>query len=654
MRKILLLAAICLIALNANSQMPSYQQKLYYTCKVWGFVKYYHSQVSNCLVNWDSVLIANLPAIKNATSDSAFNDILDTMLAAAGPMAIATTAMPDTLPALLKQNRNFSWISDPVFRSDVKIQLDTIRNNFRPHAVCWVENNDYKGSYYGWLVFPYDSTMLNINTVSSFPDESNRLLMLFKHWNIMNYFNPYNYVLDKPVDTILYNNVLNYANAASPYDLFVAVKKMTTSFNDAHVDVLTWSYNYPFPESGYYCPFVLLKYIENKYIAVKSSVTGISVGDEIVSVDGLTTTQWEDSLRPYISAGNLSVFRRTMCQYLLCNNYGTTAHIVSRDSTGTTHTINVIRNTYPYSSWFPQWYYPDDSLNSINWTKMNCGVGYINNANLSIAGADSFYQALSSAPAIIIDIRNYPSDAGVWELADLMYAGPKVFSKFTIPDVTYPGTFFWELDSLGLAGNSNPYNGTIILLFNQETQSAAEFDCMIMSAMPHVIKIGSQTAGADGNVTWFKPAQDMQSGFTTLGVHYPNGDSTQRIGIVPDTLMTPTQAGIRHGRDELLDKALSIACKIAAVQNVANSQFLVKVFPNPTDDIVNIDAQNLSSKNITISITDISGKTLIEKSFSNLNNELHSFFNIQSFPTGVYIVEVKTDGGQYNYKLIKR
>lgn len=140
--------------LRSKSYLPA---KLYYTCKVWGFAKYYHSRVSNCMVNWDSVLLHYLPIVDNAVTYNDLNNQLNNILTAAGPMALAVTPLPDTLPAELKRNRGFSWFSDPMIRSDVKVILDTIKNNFRPHPGCWAMDNDYQDpNYYGWLVFPYD------------------------------------------------------------------------------------------------------------------------------------------------------------------------------------------------------------------------------------------------------------------------------------------------------------------------------------------------------------------------------------------------------------------------------------------------------------------------------------------------------------------
>ena len=42
-----------------------------------------------------------------------------------------------------------------------------------------------------------------------------------------------------------------------------------------------------------------------------------------------------------------------------------------------------------------------------------------------------------------------------------------------------------------------------------------------------------------------------------IGVFYPDKRPTQRVGIVPDIEVKPTIAGIRAGRDELLDAAIA-------------------------------------------------------------------------------------------------
>jgi len=41
-----------------------------------------------------------------------------------------------------------------------------------------------------------------------------------------------------------------------------------------------------------------------------------------------------------------------------------------------------------------------------------------------------------------------------------------------------------------------------------------------------------------------------------IGVFYADKHPTQRVGIVPDREVTPTIAGIRDGRDEVLEAAV--------------------------------------------------------------------------------------------------
>ncbi|KQR93380.1 hypothetical protein ASG01_09330 [Chryseobacterium sp. Leaf180] len=81
---------------------------------------------------------------------------------------------------------------------------------------------------------------------------------------------------------------------------------------------------------------------------------------------------------------------------------------------------------------------------------------------------------------------------------------------------------------------------------------------MIFKKVPNVIFVGSQTAGADGNKTSIKMTDGSELIFSGLGIYYPNGDETQRIGIQPDIFVRPTVESIRDNQDLLLLKALEL------------------------------------------------------------------------------------------------
>ncbi len=640
MRKLFLILFVCVVSHHSIAQSLTLQQRLYYTCKVWGFAKYYHSNVSTCNVNWDSVLLHVLPLVKSAGTSADFNDALDTMLIAAGPMALSSVYFPDTIALELKRNRDWSWTSDPVFRTDIQTALDTIKNNFRPHTICSVEFDTSStpafGTSGGLLTFPTDSPFfLNVDVTVSYPDEYHRLLLLFKFWNIINYFNPHNYVLDKPVDTLLFNNVTAIDTVSSPVGLYNAIKRFTAGLDDAHTEGLTYDPYFTYP--GQYVPLIMLRYIEGKYVVVKTLIKGVNIGDAIISVDGRTPAQIEDSFCNYVSTGNMSVFRRFMCQYLLTGIAGTKVNVVTADPTGTLTTGLYERSTQYFATWFPPAYYPVDSISSIKWTTLGCGIGYVNATNITTNDqADAAYAALSNSPAIILDLRNDATNSFV-ELVYDMFSGYNYCDKSKVPDVTYPGTFTWEYDTLYF-DNTSSYKGTVILLFNEETQSHVEFYCMMFQGLPNVIKIGSQTAGTDGEITFFELTQDIHSGFTSVADFYANGDSTQRIGIVPDSAVYLTVNGIMQGRDELLDKAMQIGCSVAAVPNVQLKP-AINVFPNPANDVIHID--NLQTNAIYV-VYNILGSTVQEGMLKAGNNTL----SLMSLANGMYLLEITDNEGR--------
>ncbi|WP_165836430.1 T9SS type A sorting domain-containing protein [Taibaiella soli] len=645
MKKLSTLFCVLLFCFSSVAQTPTYQQKLYITGKIWGFARYYHSSVSNCMVNWDSVLVHYLPSIKNAATNNDFNDLLDSMLTAAGPMALSNTPFPDTIAPELKFNRDFSWFSDPLIRSDVKTMLDTIKNNFRPHPICYVQDNYYTGAYSGWLIFPYDSLMRSNPLFTNYPDEPNRVLAFYKVWNIIRYFYPYNNALDHPWDSTLYEYAPQIADAPDATTFSTLTIKVATRLNDAHAYGLTWAGNASAYIPKIFTPMLQLKYIAGQYTVVKSYYSEVSRGDVIVSVNGLTPIQMEDSLRPYISAGNPAVFHRSMETTLLGNDYNANMTLVLKDSAGNDYTISKTANSYPYNSWYD--YYPNDSLATVSWQTIQCDLGYVNMGQLQDADVPQMYDDLKNKKAIIFDLRNYPNETA-WDIAQLMYPQPMEFSAITQPDVTYPGVFYWYHDVVGPNGAATPYQGKVIILMNEETQSQAEFTCMILGHMPNSIKVGSQTAGADGNVSWFRIAPDLQFGYTNLGIFYPNGDSTQRIGIIPDVPSLPTIAGVRDHRDEVLETALQIACELS-VPTVENKLTQIQIAPNPATEFVTITLNNPQVKETMISISDLAGKTLLQQTAGGVSK---TDFNVKSFPAGMYIVTIQTGAQKVVKKLV--
>lgn len=80
---------------------------------------------------------------------------------------------------------------------------------------------------------------------------------------------------------------------------------------------------------------------------------------------------------------------------------------------------------------------------------------------------------------------------------------------------------------------------------------------MALRVAPRAKVVGSTTAGADGNISTFALPGGLSTLISGIGVFYPDRRPTQRVGILPDIEVRPTLAGIRAGRDEVLEAAIA-------------------------------------------------------------------------------------------------
>ena len=94
------------------------------------------------------------------------------------------------------------------------------------------------------------------------------------------------------------------------------------------------------------------------------------------------------------------------------------------------------------------------------------------------------------------------------------------------------------------------------MLMDERTQSQAEHTGLFFKAANGTTFVGSPTSGANGSVTDLVLPGRITITFTGGAVRHPDGRQLQRIGLQPDVPVTPTVAGIRAGRDEVLEKAL--------------------------------------------------------------------------------------------------
>jgi C-terminal processing protease CtpA/Prc len=135
---------------------------------------------------------------------------------------------------------------------------------------------------------------------------------------------------------------------------------------------------------------------------------------------------------------------------------------------------------------------------------------------------------------------------------------PADFVKFTKGSIEQPGLFTFTAP-LKVGNNSEQsYKGKVVIIVNEQTQSSAEYHAMAFQTASQAKVIGSTTSAADGNVSSLVLPGYVATMITGIGVYYPDGRETQRVGIAIDLEVKPTIQGIIEGRDELMEKAMEI------------------------------------------------------------------------------------------------
>ena len=258
---------------------------------------------------------------------------------------------------------------------------------------------------------------------------------------------------------------------------------------------------------------------------------------------------------PDLNGSNLAAKLRYLSIILLVSDDSLSGiEIEKNDSVFSTTLVRTEPKYYPGTSFYPlDFPYQKDS----SFFFVRPGIGYMNMGAISNRQIDSAFILLKNSQGLIIDLRQYPV-CGLEPLTSKLLSNPKQFAIFSKGNLNYPGMFGIAGSSSTGEKNKRPYQGQLIILVNEYTQSQAEFYAMALRLTPKSLVVGSQTSGADGNSPEFKLPGGLVTSFTGIGVYYPDGSETQRIGIVPDINVKRTVSGIKNGMDDLLEKAVQL------------------------------------------------------------------------------------------------
>jgi len=512
--------------------------------KVWGFLKYYHPQVTAGKLHWDYELFRILPAVLAAPDRVSVREVLLKWIDGLGPVEACKHCEALNLVDL-ELRPDLDWIGDQVLLgSELSKALLSIQQNRA--------NTDqfYVSLVPGVLnpVFEHELSYGNIK----YPDAGFQILALYRFWNIIEYWAPNRDIVGEDWNGVLREFVPRIALAKTSDEYQRELMALIAMIHDTHANL--WSSLAVRPPVGECRLPVNMRFIGTSAVvagfasADAGAKSGFKAGDVVTELDGQPVEKLVASWTPYYADSNEAARLRDMARTMTNGACGPVTVGVRRGSDA----VSVQAQRLPATSMTIT---STHDLPGDTFRLLSPDVAYLKLSSIKAAEIDHYLSLAAKTKGIVVDIRNYPSEFVVFSLGDHFVEKPVPFVKFTVGDLSNPGAFHWG-DTESLTPAAPHYAGKIVVLVDEVTQSNAEYTTMAFRTSPQAVVLGSTTAGADGNVSSIPLPGRFNSMISGIGVFYPDGKPTQQIGIVPDKMVRPTIEGIRDGRDEVLEEGV--------------------------------------------------------------------------------------------------
>ena len=527
-----------------SQQELSENEKLFRTAKVWGFLKYYHPNVAKGKFDWDKKLIELLPKIEKAKTKEDLSIVFSGLIDNLGKIEDCRSCKSTTNLNYFNKNFNLSWTQDnTLFTNELSENLIHIENNRFQGKSNFVTKNKNAGN----VILINETDYQNFD----WKDKNLRVLYLFRYWNMIEYFFPYKYQMDKNWNQVLKEMLPKFLSPQSEIDYHLAMLEITVNLDDSHAGLSTDLTNDFFGSKYIPAKFSIVDdkaVITNFYNDSLADIIDLRIGDVIIKANGKTINEIFEQKSKFIQGSNTSA---------------KFAYAFNKIFNGTTDSIEIefsrnekleSKKIGRYS--FDKFKYVKPSSNK--WVILENNIGYINLGEVEVSDISTILEEIKNTKSIIFDLRNYPKFTLPHILNFLNPSANELLISIA-PELNYPGKFYWEEPMKMGEKNRNPYRGKVIILVNSRTISYAELYAMGLQTVSNSITIGSQTLGADGNVSRTEFIGGFKTGFSGIGIFYPDFTETQRKGVKIDIEVKPTILGIKQGRDEELEKAIQVA-----------------------------------------------------------------------------------------------
>jgi C-terminal processing protease CtpA/Prc len=531
--------------------------------RLFGYVRHFHPSDEAAATDWNRFAVDGVRAVEPAADAAALASKLNALFGPIAPtLQIYRTgtapkkndALPDGDPARLEvvswRHRGFGqpstfYASERIHTKATTEPLSAIDVDLGGGVSARVPLAVYADAAH---TLPKGQTAEPSTALKRYSgdDRGTRLADVILIWNVLEHFYPYFDVVKTD-----WNAQLRPALAAAAIDrdgaaFLTTLRKLIAQLHDGHGGV------YQSAEGRGFALPVFLRWADDELAVahVFDDASGMKQGDVIVSIDGRKTADWLRDRSETISFATQQWLRTRATGELVFGPKDSVVTITIRHAGQEPKTLTLRRSLAATDLIEPR----PEKIH-----EMESGIWYV---DLSRASDEDFAAALPKlelAKGVIFDLRGYPdlSSKFLTHIIDK----PVQSAQWLVPIVTQPDGKFSDWDRGG-RWNLQPapprVGGRIVFLTDGRAISYSESIMGIIEAYHLADIVGETTAGTNGNVNPVTLPGTYNVYWTGMRVLKHDGSQHHGIGIAPTVPVSPTVAGLTEGRDEQLEKAVSL------------------------------------------------------------------------------------------------
>lgn len=324
------------------------------------------------------------------------------------------------------------------------------------------------------------------------------------------------------------------------------LQKLTVHLNDGHTRVHETEPGQR--EEVAWLPMSVLALEKGLVVGSTGSPDSVAVGDRITSIDGQPVRQWLERVRGRYSGSSQWRTHRAIQRLL-------------RGVPGDTRVLGLERSGETLETRLPfEREQPLEAHSHPPTRELADGIVHVDLTNVSEKQWEELLPGLIEASGIVFDLRGYPGGAGSKFLGHMLESRDDFTGWMNVMAARAPdGDLITAREREWAEEPVEPHIDTpAVFLTDHRAISYAE--SLIGQVKHHELGtvVGSNTAGANGNVLPLQLPGGFTVSYTGMFVVGPDGEPFHGRGIEPHVRVVPTVEGLREERDELLERALEV------------------------------------------------------------------------------------------------